>query len=232
MTRTSSPRPQSQRPITGALSTHSLSASSTVLDPDAAPPAPSRWGTLALSNELQAGGFILGVILATFTIYYSVKTYRLAKWTAFKDDYEWCENEVHTHNRAIARCIELLKTTVPPPPYVKEPDKRWFGGDFFWTRRNTTSNSEARNGPASLGALTVLFLSVAILVCIIPFTRLARLGRLRPTSILEHHCEQKVSSPIQVSPCTYSSSLATLPTFCHPLSPAGAPGGQPPTGLQ
>jgi hypothetical protein len=61
---------------------------------DAAARLPRFWKTITLSNTLQNCGILLGTIVALSTIYYAVRGYYIAKWTAMKDDYEWCENEV------------------------------------------------------------------------------------------------------------------------------------------
>jgi hypothetical protein len=52
---------------------------------------PRLWSTTVLS--LQNCGIFLGTVVAFYTIYYTVRGYNLAKWTALKDEYEWCGDE-------------------------------------------------------------------------------------------------------------------------------------------
>jgi hypothetical protein len=101
--RTSSPGSQAGPPTT---SPHALESSSSACRPaspvglnhhrpdetDTGSPTLCLWRTTALS--LQNCGIILGIVVAFYTVYYTVRGYNLAQWTALKDEYEWCGNEV------------------------------------------------------------------------------------------------------------------------------------------
>ncbi|KAH0563275.1 hypothetical protein GP486_002160 [Trichoglossum hirsutum] len=176
---------------------------------------PRFWSTLTitLTSQLQGWGIVLGTIAALTTIYYAIRGYYIAEWTALKDNYEWCENEVRLFNQTIPRCLEVLEQPLPPPPYMRNARRRWLNktleGRTYTAqhgelgRSGRVSNLLAQPDLGGLGTHAMLVSSMTIFVCIVILAGLARLYRSQIVSVLGRHQMRNLLPWNQTLPCEF-----------------------------